>query len=123
MVTLAKINGVSLPPIKSMKPGRRVLADEAQTASGLIRQDVVAIKRTWKINFVRMTKAEYDSIIAVLDSVGWGTVDFWYDELGPETDTVKALITIDDEERIPSSVRGLPWDESARELSITVREQ
>lgn len=123
MAAIAKINGTDLPPIKKIKPKRTLRADENETAGGKLRRDFQRIRRSWDIEFLRMSKADYDSLISLLDSVNWGPAELWFDEFGLESNTVKVLISPGNEDRVPSAVGGGPWDASSREFSITVTEQ
>ena len=72
------------------------IGDRDRTAGGLMRQDVITIKREWRISTRRMTRTEaYGLINYVLDNFG-AAGDFWLDEFGAETNNVEAYIPIED---------------------------
>lgn len=126
MSTIAYLNNgaIPLPNVRSVKPGREIIADRSRTAGGKMRQDVTAVKRAWRLELRYLTPAEYLAIVNHLDWLWYGPTTFWIDSLGgaPETDSVAAYVTIEDDERVQFGRDGT-WYSDGHNLILSVVEQ
>lgn len=76
--------------------GREEIAESERTATGMLRRDVVAVKRIWSIRTRPIKKAQRDALLDHLDGIMWGFVDFLCDDL---TVPIKAKVTLESDER------------------------
>lgn len=113
---IAKIGNTEVPYVYALNVTRETVGERQRTAGGKLRQDVVAVKRTWRLQTRVMTKSEATSILSEVAS--GAAVDFKLDELGS---SVKAYVDIQ-QERVPSN-RGGTWQTDSRVLTLTVTER
>lgn len=125
MVNAYLNNGaVALPKIKAHSIDWDLLADEARTADGTERRDVLARKRVWRLDLILLTKAEYDAIINHLEAVGWGATTFWNDEMSgtAAANSIAVYVSIAKDEgvqfRSPSG-----WESHGRNLNLIISEK
>ncbi len=105
-----------------------IVGERERTAGGKMRQDVVAVKRAWSLKTRWLTQAEYVAILNLLDSVTYGSIEYWYDEFGGVyTDpsyNVDAYVTVDSDDvgyaKLPDETN--PNARSHR-LSLTITER
>lgn len=113
---IAKIGNTEVPCVYALDVTRETVGERQRTAGGKLRQDVVAVKRVWRLQTRVMTKSKAASI---LNEVASGAaVDFTLDELGSP---VEAYVDIQ-EERVPSFRCGA-WQTDSRVLTLTVTER
>ncbi len=115
-MSIAKIGGIPVPYVYAIVIEREVIGDEERTAGGKLRRDVVAVKRTWRLQTRPLTKAEAPASTNHLDAIMYGTTTF---EL--EGASMLAYVDIDEEEIVQF---GNPqWQRDGRQLTMTIREQ
>ena len=119
----ARFDGIDIPLVYEVEIGREFIGERGRTAGGRLRQDVVAIKRTWHLETRPITLAQASALLDHLESINFGPGDFWLDDFGPTTNTVTAVITPDSirESHMQLSIDG-EWHSNARELSLVVIE-
>ena len=113
---IAKIGNTEVPYVYALNVTRETVGERQRTAGGKLRQDVVAVKRTWRLQTRVITKSKATSIQTEVAS--GAAVDFTLDELGS---SVKAYVDIQ-EERVPSFRDGT-WQTDSRVLTLTVTER
>ena len=113
---IAKIGNTEVPYVYALNVTRETIGERQRTAGGKLRQDVVAVKRTWRLQTRVITKSKATSIQTEVAS--GAAVDFTLDELGS---SVKAYVDIQ-EERVPSFRDGT-WQTDSRVLTLTVTER
>jgi hypothetical protein len=96
---MVKIDGIPLRT-NAESTGREVLADEERTAGGFLRQDVIGVKRSWKVSTPPITKAERDAILNYLDGHLWKFIELWHPDFGPESNTVICKAELNSERRL-----------------------
>lgn len=112
----ATFDGIPIPKIFEQDLEPIVLADIARTAGGKERMDVAATaKREWAFRTRPIPAAEAKALWDHLQGILWRYGDFWCDEFGDPTNTVRARVEL----RVIRSYR-LP---THRELTLTVIEQ
>lgn len=94
---------------------RRFGGAPGRTADGSARGRYYARRRAWKLKTRPILKADADILIDYLRSHPWAQW-FWLDELGPDTNRIKAYIDIDKVEPVQAASRRLA-------LELTVSEQ
>ncbi len=115
-MAIAKIDTIDIPGVYTQRVSREEVADEGRTAGGKLRRDVVvAGKRIWRLETRVITTAQRNALVNHLESIMWGFVDFWLDEFGAESNTVRAKVEI--EEDRPTQLPNL------RTLTLTITEQ
>lgn len=115
---------IELPNLKAQSIDHEIIADEARTADGTLRRDVLATKRVWKLDLVFLTKAQYDAIMNHLASAGWGMVRFWIDELGgtAAANSINAYVSVAKDERVQFR-NASGWQQDGRHLSLVITEK
>lgn len=93
---MVTIDGIPVPTIYEESSGREEIADQHRTATGTLRRDVVAVKRTWSIRTRPIKKVQRDALLAHLDGIMWGFVDFMCDDLPAP---IQAKVTLEANER------------------------
>ncbi len=112
----ATFDGIPIPKIFEQERQPIVLADIARTAGGKERMDVAATSKTeWVFRTRPIPAAQARAIWNHLQGLLWRYGDFWCDEFGDPTNTVRARMEL----RETRSYR-LP---THRELTLTVIEQ
>ena len=119
----AKIDGINIPLVYSVEISREFVGERARTAGGKLRQDLVAVKRSWQLQTRPITLAQANQILEHLRLSNYGPVAFWLDDFGLESNTVSCLILPESiqESHRQVSIDGV-WHRNARELSLTVVE-
>ncbi len=115
---------VELPNVRAQDMDWDIIADEARTADGTMRRDVLARKRVWKLDLIFLTNAQYGAIMNHLEAVGWGTVRFWLDEFGgtAATASIDAYASVAKDERVQFGTAG-GWVNDGRNLSLVITEK
>lgn len=115
MIETARIDDIVIPLVYSQELTIEALGSEGRTATGALRRNVFAIKREWRLATRPVTKAQKDTLMQHLEGVIFMPVDFWLDEFGDETNTIRAFIEIDEERHIDAVNR--------YSLVVTVQEE
>lgn len=121
-MAIANINGFDVPYVHAVSIDRYVIADRARTAGGKLRQDAITLKRTWSLETRPMTRLEAQGLIDEVERLFGGPMDFWLDEFGAQSNTVRAFVTIDDEQRVTFAKDGV-WHNDGKQLVFTIEEQ
>lgn len=121
-MSAAKIGDIEIPLVSSVEISREFVGDRARTAAGRMRQDLVAVKRTWQLRTRALTAAQATAIIDYLSSVGWGAA-FWLDDFGYSWSTVDCIVPPESiqETHVSVAIDGV-WYDNAREISLQVVE-
>lgn len=116
---------VEVPNVSTQKVDWEMVGERTRTAGGLLRQDVTAMKRQWRVESVFLTHSQYATIVDKLEAGGWGPIPFWLDEFGgvPATDSVLAFISVEDDERVQFRADDGSWENQGRRLVLTVKER
>ena len=116
---------IELPNVKAEVIDREIIADEARTADGTARRDILALKRTWRLDLVYLTKAQYDAIMDYLDSIMWSETTFWCDEFtgSATTSSIPVLVSVAKDERVQFTRSDGVWEQQGRHLSLIVKER
>lgn len=93
---MVTVDGIVLPSVYVEQTGREEIADMERTATGTLRRDVIAVKRTWYLRTRPITRERRDALLAHLDGILWGFVDFLCDDLAAP---IKAKVTLESCER------------------------
>jgi hypothetical protein len=119
----ATFDGIEIPLIYAVEVGREFIGERERTAGGKIRQDVVAVKRTWHLQSRPITQAKAKLLLDHLESIKYGPGDFHLDDFGSVQNTVCGIITPESivESHAELSIEGV-WHSNARELSLVVIE-
>lgn len=116
---------IALPPkIRAHTMDWDLIADEARTADGTLRRDVLARKRAWRLDLILLTKAEYDAIMNHLEAVGWGATSFWNDEMSgaAATDSIAVYVSVAKDEGVQFRT-ATGWESQGRNLSLIITEK
>lgn len=115
---------IEIPNVRAQKLDHEIVADSARTAGGKLRRDIVAAKRKWQLECVRLTNAQYRAIIDHLNEIMFGATLFWLDELGGTADThsIAVYVDITNDERVQFGRNGV-WHNNGRNLTLVVTEQ
>ena len=73
---------IELPTVTAQRISREIVGERSSTALGKLRQDVVRVRRAWRLECRFLTQAQYTAIISHMESVSWAAVPFWLDEFG-----------------------------------------
>jgi len=113
-----------IPYVFAQELNREFIGERERTAGGQLRQDVITIKRSWRLRTRRMKYSEAYDLINFLSSQFYAAVDFWLDEFGGEGNTLTAYIPPEDirEDRVTMQRDG-SWHNNARELQMTIIER
>lgn len=122
-MTSAKIDSIDIPLVHSVEISREFVGERARTAGGKLRQDLVAVKRSWQLQTRPITLAQANQLLDHLRVGNYGPVAFWLDDFGLETNVVSCIILPESiqESHVQVSIDGV-WHRNARELSLTVVE-
>lgn len=125
-MSIAYLNNgaVEIPNVIAQEIDREIIADEARTANGTLRRDILAVKRTWQLDCAYLTKAQYGAIINHLASAGWGAVRVWIDEFGgtAAANSIDAYVSITKDERVQFA-NASGWQQDGRNLSLVITEK
>lgn len=121
-MAIAKIDTEYVPYVFAVSVDRTLVGERERTAGGKLRQDAIAIKRAWSLQTRPLTYAEATVLTALIDGDLGGPFDFWIDDFGAEANTIKAFVTIEDEERV-AFAKGGTWHNNGRQLTLLVEEQ
>lgn len=125
-MTSAYLNAgaIEIPGVQTQKLGRQVIGERGRTAGGKLRQDVVAVKRAWRLECKFMTNIEHDAIVNHLDTLMYGATTFWLDELGgtAAANSIPAYVDIEDDERVQFG-RGGVWHSDGHSITLAITEQ
>lgn len=121
-MAIAQINGIDVHYVFAVQVGRELVAERTRTAGGKLRQDAIAVKRTWTLETRPMTKAQSDALTQAIDLAFGGPMSFWLDEFGPPGTTIEVFVEIQNEERVAFARDGV-WHNDGRQLSLSIIEQ
>ncbi len=115
---------IEIPGVQAQKLTRQVVGERGRTAGGKLRQDVVAVKRAWRLECKYLTTTQYNAIIDHLNSLLFGATTFWLDELGgtAAANSIAVYVDIEDDERVQFARDGT-WYENGHSITLTVTEQ
>lgn len=117
-MAIAKFDGFEIPKVYVLDEELIEQADVGRTIDGTERRDVVAVKRTWRVETRPVLPSEIAALENHLAAILWGYGDWWIDTFGSETNTTRARIDAS------SWRKGRPLDlPGRRSLSFTVIEQ
>ena len=116
----ATFDGYEIPRVYDVQIERNLVGESARTAGGKLRQDVVAVKRSWTLSCRPVPKNKVDPLLNHLESTLYAEGAFWMQGLG----TVTARISPDgiDERVVACAGEDGTWHIDGRELTITVEE-
>lgn len=101
----ARIDEIVIPLVYSQEVTFEIFGGEERTATGTLRRNVFAAKREWRLGTRPMTKTQKDTLMQHLEGVLFMPVDFWLDEFGAETNTIRAFIEVNEERSIEAADR------------------
>lgn len=121
-MSTATFDGIEIPLVYAVEVSREIVGERARTAGGKMRQDVVTVKRAWKLQTRPMLRSKADALLNHLADKLYGAGQFLLDEFGGTPVTAYIL---------PESIReewaefwsGGVWHNDGRELELTVTEQ
>lgn len=92
---VASFDDRDIPGVTRCEPSEREIGSSSETASGRMRFDTVASKRTWRVEATGIPLATLDSLYQYLKyEKMWGWGDWWCWRMGErEAVTVRARIT------------------------------
>lgn len=74
------IDGVEIPGVYSdEQPEDEIIGDEGRTADGSLRSDIIAVKRSWRLQTRPITLAEKDAILTPLRAALYAPVAYHHD--------------------------------------------
>jgi len=111
---------VIIPKHHSQNSPRALGADEFETAGGMIRRDILTIRRSWDIESNYISNTITKNFLDYMDSVFWKPILINFDSLG--TEWVKCLVALEDDERVSFSRNGM-WESDGSNLRLTLRER
>lgn len=116
----ATFDGYEIPAVYDVQVSRISIGEQSRTASGKLRQDMVAVKRKWTLNCRPVPKHVVDPLLDYLESTLYAEGAFW---LFGMADAVVAKIDPDINEKIVA-VAGEDgtWYKDGRQLTITIEE-
>lgn len=117
-MAIASFGGIPIPGITSIEERLEDIAQNARTAGGLERRDVVDVKRAWDVRVKFIDKSIVGALEAHLYGIMWGYDDWWIDDFGSTATTVVARI--DAGSWAKGRILGRP---DLRSLSFTVIER
>lgn len=88
----AKFGPFEIPRVYFIEEGLRDQAQTRETAGGVERRDVVAVKRTWEVRTRPVPLAAVQAIESYLWSILWGYDRWWIADFGPEENAIIARI-------------------------------
>jgi len=116
MAEIARFNDIPIPWIFNVERTRQIQADKRRTVGGRMLMQVISIKRIWELQTRPITLVERNDLIGHLFATNFRSGDFWIEEFGPPTVTIKAFLTVIGDNR---SIQ-LP---DRRSLNLLVTEQ
>ena len=114
---VAMIGGNEVPYVYAVTINRETIGDEARTAGGKLRRDVVAIKHSWRLQTRPMTAAEAATLTDYIEGLLGGTTTFVL-----KGTSYTAFVDIENEEFVQFGRDGV-WHNDGRQLTLTIREQ
>lgn len=116
---------IELPSITAQRISREMVGERSSTALGKLRQDVVRVRRVWKLDCKFLTNTQYAAIVSHLESVVWAAVPFWLDEFGgtAAANSIMAYVDIEEDERVQFRAANNQWESEGRHLTLVVRER
>ena len=116
---------IELPTVTAQRISREMVGERSSTALGKLRQDVVRVRRVWRLECKFLTNAQYTAIISSLESAVWAAVPFWLDEFGgtAAANSITAYVDIEEDERVQFRAANNQWESKGRHLTLIVRER
>lgn len=125
-MAVAYINkSIALPSVTAQRISREMVGERSSTALGKLRQDVVKVRRVWRIECRFLTQTQYSTIVNHLQTNLFAATDFWLDEFGgtASSNSIAAYVDIEEDERVQFSAPGGAWEHQGRHLTLVVRER
>jgi len=119
---IAKFGIMELPVHHAEELTPELYADEDVTDGGVRRRDVTAMLRRWELELRYLTQKEAQAIQDYLKSILYAAEDFWLDEFGDESNTVKAYIDPPSATRVQFGAKA-GWENKGQTLRLVVKEQ
>jgi hypothetical protein len=115
---------VPIPGIKDQDVDQEIIADEFTLEGGGLGRVSFANspRRIWNFSSIRTPKLQFDSLAETLRLEGQGSVDFWSDEFGADTNTIKAYVNLLKRKRSPAGLEG-NWRDDLQILNVQVKEK
>ena len=116
---------IELPTVTAQRISREMVGERSSTALGKLRQDVVRVRRAWRLECRFLTNAQYTAIISHMESVSWAAVPFWLDEFGgtASANSIMAYVDVEEDERVQFRNPNNTWESQGRHLTLMVRER
>ena len=116
---------IELPTVTAQRISREMVGERSSTALGKLRQDVVRVRRAWRLECKFLTNAQYTAIISPLESAVWAAVPFWLDEFGgtAAANSIMAYVDVETDERVQFRNPNNTWEHQGRHLTLVVRER
>lgn len=115
----ATFDGYEIPMVYDVKVGRITIGETARTAGGKLRQDVVAVKRSWTLSCRPVPKNKVDPLLYYLESTLYAEGAFWLYGMG---EPVSAMVTEVSEQVVACAGDDGTWYKDGRQLTITIEE-
>jgi len=112
-----------IPKVYEQDEDFDLIADRSRTAGGLLRQDVIAIKKSWTFKTRPLTYSEAYDFVNFLIGEMFAVGDFWTDEFGLESSTIEAYVSPNIKITRVAFARDGHWYADGRELTVTVEER
>jgi hypothetical protein len=115
---------IPIPGIKDQDVDQEIIADEFTLEGGGLGRVSFANspRRIWNFSSIRTPKRQFDSLAETLRLEGQGAVDFWSDEFGADTNTIKAYVNLLKRKRSPAGLEG-NWRDDLQILNVQVKEK
>jgi hypothetical protein len=74
------LGGVDIPSVYvDEQPEDEIIGEELRSADGTLRSDVIAVKRTWRLQTRPITKAQIDAVVNPLRTGYYAPLPFHHD--------------------------------------------
>jgi len=116
---------IELPTVTAQRISREMVGERSSTAGGKLRQDVVRVRRVWRLQCKFLTQTQYSAIVTHLQGSLFAATDFWLDEFGgtAAANSITAYVDIEEDERVQFRAPGGAWESQGRHLTLVVRER
>ena len=116
---------IEVPSVTAQRISREMVGERSSTAMGKLRQDVVRVRRAWRLECKFLTNAQYTAIISPLQTSLWAATEFWLDEFGgtPAANSIMAYVDVEEDERVQFRNPNNTWESQGRHLTLMVRER
>jgi len=116
---------IELPTVTAQRINREMVGERSSTALGKLRQDVVRVRRAWRLECKFLTQTQYSAIVNHLQTNLFAATDFWLDEFGgtASANSIMAYVDIEEDERVQFRNPNNTWESQGRNLTLIVRER